>query len=294
VQSRVETASKADRAKAYFEDGGSMKEYVKLEKNRKLVGKMPKDESAKEIAKLNRQLAKKQITPEEYKKEKSAIEYNGNISYVGHAVSLALANSPRRGYKVYDIKDKNIQKGKNLAAMGFTSRDYRQMAKDLDANGNGYPSRQEVIDYVANSNVKDKATLFDALYYYKGSNPFGTPKEYSRAKAAGVGKSKKVEWIVDDMDEFEVNPEESGNGYGYRRYGYGRRWRRWGRRGGGGSKIEPPKLRTDSAFKAKKLSTATKASASKVKSKSLLPEALEDIKKTEAKVKPPTPKGANR
>lgn len=290
VQSRVETASKADRAKAYFEEGGSMKEYIKLEKNRKNVGKMPKDESAKEIDKLEKQHARGEITSEEYKQKKAAVEYNGNISYVGHAVSLALANSPRRGYKVYDIKDKNIQKGKNLAAMGFTSRDYRQMAKDLDANGNGYPSRQEVIDYVANSDVKDKATLFDALYYYKGSNPFGTPKEYSRAKAANVGKSKKVEWIVDDKDEFEVNPEESGSGYGYRRYG--RRWRRWGRRGGGSSKAELPQLRTDAAFKAKAPAAKTRSKAVRAKGESQLAEALEELKRTEVKVKPPTPKGA--
>lgn len=232
-QSRTETANEMKRAKTYFKSGGSVDEFVKLEKCRKTLGKLPEEQRNTELSKLENDLAKGNITLAEYHKKKDDINYNADISYIGLATSLAQANSPDRGYRVYDIKDTNIRKGINIAAMGFTARDVRKMKKDLDTDGNGYPKKQEIIDYINKGDFKDKATLFDALYSYKGKyNPFGAVTNYTRAQAAAEGKKKGVEWITDETDDIETTEEASGGGY-YRR-GWGR-WHRWGRRYGGGS-----------------------------------------------------------
>lgn len=226
-QSRTETAHEMKRARTYFKNGGSTDEFVKLEKCRKTVGKLPEDQRKDELKKLDDEFAKGKMSYAEYDKRESEINYNADISYIGLSTSLAQANSPERGYRVYDIKDKNIQKGINLAAMGYTARDYRKMSKELDAQGdnNGYPKKQEIIDYLNKGNFKDKATLFDVLYYYQGKyNPFGTPTKYTRAQAAAEGKKKGVEWITDETDDINVK-EEASTGGGYRRWG---RWHRWG------------------------------------------------------------------
>ena len=229
-QSRTETAHEMKRARTYFKNGGSTDEFVKLEKCRKTVGKLPEDQRKDELKKLDDEFAKGKMSYAEYDKREAEINYNADISYIGLSTSLAQANSPERGYRVYDIKDKNIQKGINLAAMGYTARDYRKMSKELDADGNGYPKKQEIIDYLNKGNFKDKATLYDVLYYYKGKyNPFGTPTKYTRAQAAAEGKKKGVEWITDETDDIKTTEEASGGGY-YRRWG---RWHRWGRHGGG-------------------------------------------------------------
>ena len=240
-KSRTETADKMARAKTYLKSGGSVEEYVKLEKARKTLGTLPDYDKEAELDKALNQLKSNKISEDEYYKKQSEIVYNANISYLGLATSLAQANSPARGYALYDIKASNIRKGINLAAMGFTARDYREMAKAVDADGNGYPKKQEIIDYVAKSNVKDKATLYDALYYYKSSyNPFGKVTNYSRAQAAKTGKANGVDSISSDSKDFEIkdDSEKSGGYSGYRRYGRRRRYRR---RGYGGSKAKAAK-----------------------------------------------------
>ena len=233
-QSRTETAHEMKRARTYFNDGGSTDEFVKLEKARKTLGKLPEEQRKDELAKLDAEFSKGNMSYEEYDKREKDINYNADTSYLGLATSFALANSPERGYRVYDIKDSNIRKGMNLAAMGFTSRDVHKMKNDLDTDGNGYPKKQEIIDYINNGNFKDKATLFDALYSYKGKyNPFGAVTNYTRAQAAAEGKKKGVEWITDETDEVNVKEEAaSGGGYYRRRWG---RWHKWGHGGGGGS-----------------------------------------------------------
>ena len=255
-KSRTETANKMERAKTYLKSGGSLDEYVKLEKCRKTLGKLSDFDRDEENKKNYDRLKSGEISEAEYYKNQGEIKYNANISYVGLSTSLAQANSPERGYRVYDIKDKNIQKGINLAAMGFNSRDYREMAKAVDADGNGYPKKQEIIDYVSKSNVKDKATLYDALYYYQGKyNPFGTPTKYTRAQAAKAGKEKGVEWITDESDEIKTNDEAFSGGYYRRGWGYG--WHSWGRRGHG----KKASTTTDSSFNANK-SSGVKAGSS--------------------------------
>ena len=227
-KSRIESADKMTRARTYIKNGGSEEEYVKLEKTRKTLGKLSDFDKEAELDGILKDLKSGNISEAEYYQKQGEIKYNANISYLGLATSLAQANSPSRGYRLYDIKDKNIQKGINLAAMGFSARDYREMAKAVDTDGNGYPKKQEIIDFVSKSPVEDKATLYDALYYYKGKyNPFGAVTNYSRAQAADAGKAKGVEWITDERDEFEINPEESSGSWrgGYYRYG---RWHRWG------------------------------------------------------------------
>lgn len=262
-QSRTETANKMDRARNYFRDGGSEDEFVQLEKARKTLGKLSEyDESAAQDENY-RKLQRGEITAAEYHSKEDEIAYNANLSYVGLATSLAQANAPERGYRLYDIKDKNIQKGINLAAMGFTARDYRKMAKEVDANGNGYPSKQEIIDYVSRSDVADKATLYDALYYYKGSyNPFGSVTNYSRAQAAEAGRKNGVTAISNESGEFKISSaDSSGSGYsgGFRR-GY-----RYKGRSGGKSKVP--------TINAKSMAAATKS-----------------VKGTSVKLTPPTPK----
>ena len=323
-KSRTETANKMTRARNYFKEGGSEKEYTKLELARRTLGKLPDDQKKSELDKLEKQLAKGEVDWAERDAREKSIEYNANISYLGLAASLAQANAPARGYRLYDIKDKNIQKGINLAAMGFTARDYKEMSKALDTNGNGYPSKQEIIDYVENSGFKDKATLFDALYYYQGkSNPFGTPTKYTREQAALMGKKNGVKAISGESEDIKLNPDEgsSDNGYrGYYRGGY-RRWHSWG--GGRSRKGRQPISANNSAFKAKKanisggsspkmsvsgasnisrtsarvssnpkiditpLNVKAVKSAKTGRTSSNLSAALEDIKKTESKVKPP-------
>lgn len=232
-KSRTETANEMERAKTYFNSGGSLGEYVKLEKCRRTLGKLSDFDKDEENRKNYDRLKRGEISEDEYYKKQGEIKYNANISYIGLSTSLAQANSPERGYRIYDIKDKNIQKGINLAAMGFTARDYRDMAKAVDTDGNGYPKKQEIIDFVSKSNVQDKATLYDVLYYYKGKyNPFGTPTKYTRAQAAAEGKKKGVEWITDETDEVNVKEEAASGGRYYRRW---RRWHRWGRGGSSGS-----------------------------------------------------------
>lgn len=322
-KSRTESANKMVRARNYFKEGGSNDEYVKLETARRTLGKLSADDETKALNKIDKQLAKGEITLAEHDKQEKSIKYNANLSYVGLAASLAAANAPERGYRLYDIKDKNIQKGINLTAMGFTARDYKEMSKALDTNGNGYPSKQEIVDYVSKSNVKDKATLFDALYYYQGkSNPFGTPTNYTREQAALMGKKNGVKAISGTSEKMNLNPEStSGSGYrGYYRGGY-RRWHSWG--GGRSRKGRQPISANNSAFKAKKANisgssspkmsvsgasnisrTSARTSSSpkidvtplKIKtvkpssargSSSNLAGALEDIRATEKKVTPP-------
>ena len=323
-KSRTETANKMTRARNYFKEGGSEKEYTKLELARRTLGKLPDDQKKSELDKLEKQLAKGEVDWAERDAREKSIEYNANISYLGLAASLAQANAPARGYRLYDIKDKNIQKGINLAAMGFTARDYKEMSKALDTNGNGYPSKQEIIDYVENSGFKDKATLFDALYYYQGkSNPFGTPTKYTREQAALMGKKNGVKAISGESEDIKLNPDEgsSGNGYrGYYRGGY-RRWHSWG--GGRSRKGRQPISANNSAFKAKKanisggsspkmsvsgasnisrtsarvssnpkiditpLNVKAVKSAKTGRTSSNLTAALEDIQRTEKKVTPP-------
>ena len=323
-KSRTETANKMTRARNYFKEGGSEKEYTKLEVARRTLGKLPEDQKKSELDKLEKQLAKGEVDWAERDAREKSIEYNANISYLGLAASLAQANAPARGYRLYDIKDKNIQKGINLAAMGFTARDYKEMSKALDTNGNGYPSKQEIIDYVENSGFKDKATLFDALYYYQGkSNPFGTPTKYTREQAALMGKKNGVKAISGESEDIKLNPDEgsSGNGYrGYYRGGY-RRWHSWG--GGRSRKGRQPISANNSAFKAKKanisggsspkmsvsgaanisrtsarvssnpkiditpLNVKAVKSAKTGRTSSNLTAALEDIQRTEKKVTPP-------
>ena len=248
-QSRTESANEMERARTYFKDGGSEKEYVKLEKARKTLGKLPEEQRKEELKKLDEEFAKGKMSFEEYDKREADINYNADTSYIGLATSFAQANAPKRGYTVYDIKDKNIQKGINLAAMGYTARDYRKMSKELDADGNGYPKKQEIIDYINNGDFKDKATLFNVLYYYQGkSNPFGAVTNYTREQAAAQGKAKGVEWITDESDEFEVKEESGGSGNsGY----YRRRWGRWHRWGRGSGAAKAPSTKVSSAFKAK-------------------------------------------
>ena len=244
-KSRTETDIKMNRARNYISDGGSTKEFVKLEKARKTLGKLSDYDKEAELDNALAELKSGKINEAEYYQKQGEIKYNANISYVGLATSLAQANAPSRGYVLYDIKAKNVQKGINLAAMGFTARDYREMAKAVDADGNGYPKKQEIIDYVnSRTDIEDKATLYDALYYYKSSyNPFGTPTNYSREQAAEFGKSKGVEQISDEKGALKLKDDESSKKSGYRRGYRRRRWRRrrWGRSGGSSGKAEVPK-----------------------------------------------------
>lgn len=264
-QSRTETADKMTRARDYIKNGGSDEEFVQLEKARKTMGKLSDFDKDAELEKIDSQLANGEISYEEYYNKQGEIKYNANISRVGLATSLAQANAPQRAYKLYDIKDRNIQKGINLAAMGYSARDYREMAKAVDTSGNGYLSKQEVVDYVANSGVKDKATLFDALYPYDIKyNPFGRATNYSVSQAAEAGNRNGVASIGGSNNDFKIsaNSGSSGSSYGgyggYRSYGYG---------GGGGRKAKVPTI------DAKSMAAATKKA-----------------KGTTVKLEPPTPK----
>lgn len=288
-QSRTESANKMDRARTYFNDGGSTDEFAKLEKARRTGGKLSDTDQDAELEKLEKQLGRGEISQAEYKKKVDDVKYNANISYVGLATSLAQANAPARGYELYDIKAKNVQKGINLAAMGFDARDYREMMKELDTDGNGYPKTAEIRAYVANSDVEDKATLYDCLYYYQGKyNPFGTPTNYSREQAAANGKAKGIEAISDGKEAIKIKNKgkESSSSSGYsrhRRYGG---HRRYSRRGGGSSakaKVPTPKKIAASSLK-KGTALVGKSRSSSFKS------TAPTLKRVEAKIDLPTAK----
>lgn len=266
-KSRTESATKMERARNYFDNGGSEDEFVKLETARKTLGKLKNFDKEAELDNALKQLKSGEISESEYYQKQGEINYNANISYVGLATSLAQANAPARGYELYDIKAKNVQKGINLAAMGYTARDYREMAKAVDSDGNGYPSRKEIIAYVENSGIEDKATLFDALYYYQGSNPFGTPTNYSRDVAAAVGKRNGVSPISGETGDLKLKPDDtksSRSGYGGYRRRYGRRYGGYSR-SGGSTKVKAVKK---SAFKAKSYKSSYKDITSSLKTRS--------------------------
>lgn len=268
IKSRTESASKSQRAKDYFKNSGSIDEFAQLENVVKTYGKVSDVDRDKLEDEALKKLQRKEISMDDYQTELDKIAYNANQSYVGKAVSLAQSGAPARAYNLYDIKDKNVQKGYNLAVMGINSRKYREMSKACDTDGNGYLKTAEIKAYVDKSDIKDKATLFDALCYYPNvRNPYGTPKQYSAKDAAEAGKRDGVAQIKanegkDNTKFVESSSGNSGGYYGYRGY-YGGRWRRWGRRGGsGGSSAKM----NQSAFKAKKISV--KGGAKAVKSPS--------------------------
>ena len=175
--------------------------------------------------------------------------------------------------------------------MGYTARDYREMAKAVDANGNGYPSKQEIVDYVANSDVEDKATLFDALYYYKSSkNPFGTPTNYTREQAAAAGKAKGVKAITDETGDISLKAEESSSksGYskGYRRRGYRRRgYRSYSGSSAKATVPKPKTIKANSFAKGEALVSSTSKSSSAKKTNKVTPPQL---KRVQAKIDLPT------
>lgn len=286
-KSRTETENEMGRARTYMASGGSVDEFVQLERTRKTLGKLSDYDKEAELDNALSQLKSGEISQTEYYQKAGEIKYNANISYVGLATSLAQANAPARGYVLYDIKAKNIRKGINLAAMGFTARDYREMAKAVDADGNGYPKKQEIIDYVANSDVADKATLYDALYYYKSSrNPFGAVTNYSREQAAATGKANGVKAISNETGEIDLVDEEASTGY--RRSGYRRRrggYRRYGYSGGGSTaKATVPKPKTIKASDFKQGESLAGKSKSSSKAKVTPPK----LKRVQAKIDLPT------
>lgn len=246
VKSRTESASKADRAKEYLSNNGSVEEFAQLENAVKNLGKLSDVDKGKLEDEAYTKLKRGEMSIDDYNTELKKIDYNANMSYVGKSVSLALSGAPARAYKLYDIKGKNVQKGYNLAAMGIDSRQYREMSKACDKDGNGYLKTAEIRDYVANSDYEDKATLFDALCYYSRTrNPFGTPKKYSAEQAAELGKKKGVKQIKAnagaDNTVFDEDASKGGRYGGY--YRRGRGWRRWGR-GGHSSKAKVPAPKT--------------------------------------------------
>lgn len=290
LKSRTESASKAQRAKEYLKNNGSVNEFAQLENAVKSLGKLSDVDKGNLEDEAYAKLKRGEMSIDEYNTELKKIDYNANQSYVGKAVSLALSGAPARAYKLYDIKGKNVQKGYNLAAMGIDSRKYREMSQACDKDGNGYLKTAEIREYVANSNVEDKATLFDALCYYNNvRNPFGTPKQYSAEQAAALGKSKGVTQInVNAGADNTVFAEDSSKSRGYGGYrGYRRGWRRWHRRGHGSSKkatVPTPKAIKASQFAQ---STALGSKTTKRASKKTAPPAL---KRVEAKIDLPEAK----
>ena len=326
IKSRTESASKAKRAKEYLKNNGSIGEFAQLEDAVRNLGKVPDVDKDRLEDEAYKKLQAHKMSIDDYNRELDKIDYNANLSYVGKAVSLAMSGAPDRAYNLYDIKLKNVQKGYNLAAMGIDSIKYREMSKACDKDGNGYLKTSEIRDYVASSDVEDKATLFDALCYYPNvRNPFGTPSTYTAEQAAKMGKRNGVKQIDvnggKDNTKFVEGKESSSNWQGgYYRNGW-HRWHRWG--GGRSRKGRQPISANNSAFKAKKanisggsspkmsvsgasnisrtsarvssnpkiditpLNVKAVKSAKTGRTSSNLSAALEDIKKTESKVKPP-------
>lgn len=263
LQSRTETATKAQRAKDYLKNNGSVEEFAQLENAVKTLGKLSDVDKGNLEDEAYAKLERGEMSIDEYNTELKKIAYNANQSHVGKAVSLAMSGAPARAYALYDIKEKNVQKGYNLAAMGIDSRKYREISQACDTDGNGYLKTAEIRDYVANSEYEDKATLFDALCYYNNvRNPFGTPNRYSVEEAAEVGKQNGVKQINAnagaDNTTFAKDKSSSGSGWysgyrrGYRRYGGYRHY------GGGSSEAKVPSIDAKSMASAVKSAKATK------------------------------------
>ena len=269
LQSRTESASKAQRAKDYLKNNGSVEEFAQLENAVKNLGKLSDVDKDKLEDEAYAKLQSGKMSIDEYNTELKKIDYNANQSYVGKAVSLAMSGAPARAYNLYDIKGKNVQKGYNLAAMGIDSRKYRELSQACDKDGNGYLKTAEIRDYVANSDYEDKATLFDALCYYSNvRNPFGAPRNYSAEQAAEAGRRNGVAQINANAgaDNTVFNGEKVSSS-GYSGYGGYRSGYHYG--GGGGRKAKVPTI------KAKSMAAATKK-----------------VKSTTVKLEPPTPKTA--
>lgn len=271
VKSRTESASKAQRAKDYLNNNGSVQEFAQLENAVKTLGKLSDVDKDRLEDDAYARLKRGEMSIDEYNTELKKIDYNANQSYVGKAVSLAMSGAPNRAYNLYDIKGKNVQKGYNLAAMGIDSRKYREMSQACDKDGNGYLKTAEIREYVANSDIEDKATLFDALCYYNNvRNPFGTPHRYSAEEAAQMGMRNGVKQINVNAgaDNTVFNSDKSSSsgysGYGRRRYG-GYRGRRYS--GGGGRSAKVPAIK-ESDFKATKRTYKDTAAALKSTSRS--------------------------
>ena len=293
LQSRTESASKAQRAKEYLHNNGSVGEFAQLENAVKSLGKLSDVDKGKLEDEAYTKLKRGEMSIDDYNTELKKIDYNANQSYVGKSVSLALSGAPTRAYKLYDIKAKNVQKGYNLAAMGIDARAYREMSQACDKDGNGYLKTAEIRDYVANSDFEDKATLFDALCYYSNvRNPFGTPKQYSQEQAAEAGKRKGVTQINVNAgaDNTVFDEEESKkSGYGYRRRRYGRRWRHYGHgHSSKKAKVPTPKtIKANQFVKGEALGSTTKSSSSSKSSAKVTPPTL---KRVQAKIDLPTVK----
>lgn len=274
LQSRTETATKAQRAKDYLKNNGSVEEFAQLENAVKTLGKLSDVDKGNLEDEAYAKLERGEMSIDEYNTELKKIAYNANQSYVGKAVSLAMSGAPTRAYALYDIKEKNVQKGYNLAAMGIDSRRYREISQACDTDGNGYLKTAEIRDYVANSDYEDKATLFDALCYYNNvRNPFGTPNRYSPEEAAEIGKNNGIKQIKvnggADNTTLAKDKSSSGGYGGYYRRGYGG-WHRWRHYGSSKKKEKPyvaPKIK-QSLYKASSSNGHYKSLASSLQTRS--------------------------
>lgn len=308
VASRNETASKQQRAEDYFKNGGSVNEYMQAVEVVKNGGSMTEKSEKTAMKKLNKKLSSGAITQEQYTVEAKRIQHStATMSYIGKATELARAGASNRLYVLYDIKDKNVRKGRNLAAMGITARSFKSMKDKADTDGNGYLKKAEIIAYVKSSKYQDKATLYDAMYSWNSKrNPFGAVTNYSMEEARRVGKANGAKQIKSDksgdaskLPEAKTNASPSGY---HRRY-HRRSYRRYSRRSGGSSKAKTP---STSKYTSKKKWKVQKAKLSEIpkeistpKYQSLLsgvvnnqmPAAQFGLNEQEvAKLKPPTPK----
>ena len=308
VASRNESASKQQRAESYFKNGGSVNEYMQAVEVVKNGGSMTEKSEKAAMKKLNKKLSSGAITQEQYTVEAKRIQHStATMSYIGKATELARAGASNRLYILYDIKDKNVRKGRNLAAMGITARSFKSMKDKADTDGNGYLKKAEIIAYVKSSKYQDKATLYDAMYSWNSKkNPFGAVTNYSMEEARRVGKANGAKQIKSDKSGDasklpEAKTNASSSGY-HRRY-HRRSYRRYSRRSGGSSKAKTP---STSKYTSKKKWKVQKAKLSEIpkeistpKYQSLLsgvvnnqmPAAQFGLNEQEvAKLKPPTPR----
>lgn len=140
----------------------------------------------------------------------------------------------------------------------------------------------------------DFARYAGKTYYYEDDEGGRSQTYFNKAQMIAYLEKKgysreKAEALYNSFKQSNAKPYGSSSGRrGYRRRGYRRR-------GGGGSRKAPaPKLKSTSAYKAKQFKSKVKASGKSSKGTTSLAAALDDIRKTEAKVKPPTPKGAKK
>lgn len=204
-----ETKDKYRRAQEYFANGGTMSEYLRMQRAIKDVNytSMEKEENYRQQI---RDIESGKKTVKDGRAEIKKLQSSLNTSYTVRAMVLAQMGASNRDYALFDIKRDNVQKGKNLAAAGVKVRDISKMKRAADTDGNGYLKKAEAQAFL-NSEANpytDRAqmsAIYAAMMPNSKKNPYGTfnatAKEAADKKVQAKYKSIKPKMVNKTITE---------------------------------------------------------------------------------------------